>query len=222
MRYHTTALFALALTLTDTADAGHTSVGLVVHEEMYELLDHLRARIPQIEKIGELARRRRGVAATLAESQEPRAPEAKIATGKEGFVLPAGTISVENLIDESARYLARNILWQASELNNPAPFVFQRPLALDARGCEELVGQLLASRGLVVVPIDEQKKVYEVIHTLAARGQEISTHAVSRTSQQVLARPQLHEYVLVAQPLEHINATIATNALRPSGGSSSK
>ena len=42
MRYHTTALFALALTLTDTADAGHTSVGLVVHEEMYELLDHLR------------------------------------------------------------------------------------------------------------------------------------------------------------------------------------
>jgi hypothetical protein len=147
--------------------------------------------------------------------EEPRAPPGTIEMGKDGFVLPEGTINVEELIDASARFLARNILWQAQELGNQPSFVFQKRLALDAVGCEEMLGQLLATRNLVIVPVDEKRQVWEVLNLQGQRRNDVMSRAVPRTPEEVLQRPNLKQFVLVTLPLKHINATIATNSLRP-------
>ena len=159
----------------------------------------------------------RGAVHAPVEDTTPHAPPGRIEVGKDGFVLPEGAVSVEDLIDSAARYLTRNILCHPQELAiQPQPdFVFQKRLALDALGCEEMLGELLASRGLVVVPIDERRQVYEVIHQQGPRGREIWNRAVPRTPEEVLQRPSLKQMVLVTLPLKHINATIAVNALRP-------
>lgn len=138
-----------------------------------------------------------------------------ITAGKDGFVLPAGAVAVEDLINGAALFLARNVLWHPQELQNQPDFVFQRRLALDAIGCEELLHELLASRGLVVVPIDESKQVYEVISMAMQRRGEIFARAVPKSPEEVLQRPNLEQFVLTNLPLQHIDATSAQNALRP-------
>jgi hypothetical protein len=78
-----------------------------------------------------------------------------------------------------------------------------------------MLGQLLATRSLVVVPVDEQRQVWEVLFLQGQRGREVMTRAVTRTPEEVLQRPNLKQMVFVTLPLQHINAQIATNALRP-------
>jgi hypothetical protein len=162
-----------------------------------------------------LATAQQGHGTPPAAEPAPRAAPATITTGKDGFVLPEGAVGVEELIDAAALFLARNILWQGQELGNQPPFVFQKRLALDAIGCEEMLAQLLATRNLAVVPIDERRQVYEVLNLQGQRGREIVQRAVPRTPEEVLQRPNLKQIVLVTLPLQHINATIAVNALRP-------
>lgn len=154
-----------------------------------------------------------------AAAQEPVASPlqqpGKIEVGKNGFVLPVGQIDPGELIDSAAIFLGRNILWQESELGKQPPFVFQRQLALDALGCEELLCEMLATRSLVVTPIDLARQVWEVVNLNGPRGREVMARAVQRSVDEVLKRPNLKLFVQVAVPLQHINANIATNALRP-------
>jgi hypothetical protein len=95
------------------------------------------------------------------------------------------------------------------------PFVeLQLPVVTDRDGCEELLTSLLWARGLSLVPLDEQKGVYEVLAMAGNRRAEIQGRAVLRTPEQVLARPNLRQYVTVACPLRHTNPNMATNTLR--------
>ncbi|MCA8963715.1 MAG: hypothetical protein KDC48_02455, partial [Planctomycetes bacterium] len=93
--------------------------------------------------------------------------------------------------------------------------VLQLPVVTDQAGCEDLLTGFLWSFGLALVPIDEAKNVYEVLSMNGARGREVMMRTSRRTPEQVLARPASKRFVTVVQPLEHTNATIATNALRP-------
>jgi type II secretory pathway component GspD/PulD (secretin) len=172
------------------------------------------------------------LAALLPAQQEAR-PAEKPAATKAPFVFEAGVVELRAVITRCGAYLQRNVLVDDSELmaaGNPArgkratadggggngPFVeLQLPVVTDAAGCEELLTGLLWSRGLALVPLDEAKGVYEVLAMSGARGREVTMRAVQRTPEQVLARPALRQFVTVVVALQHTNATIATNALRP-------
>jgi hypothetical protein len=171
--------------------------------------------------------------ALLPAQQEPR-PAEKPAPSKAPFVFEPGVVELREVITRCGAYLQRNVLVDDSELMaaaNPGrgkratadgggggngPFVeLQLPVVTDAAGCEDLLTGLLWSRGLALVPLDEAKGVYEVLAMSGARGREVTMRAVQRTPEQVLARPALRQFVTVVVALQHTNATIATNALRP-------
>jgi hypothetical protein len=144
------------------------------------------------------------------------APGSAIRIGKDGFVLPAGDIEIRDLIDASARFLQRNILYRQEELAQAhPPLSFQKELALDAIGCEEVLCQLLYVRGLALLTLDADRGLYEVVSMQGPRAREVMLNVQRRTPEEVLRRPNLKQPVLTAVQLQHINANIATNALRP-------
>ena len=155
------------------------------------------------------------------------------------FVFEAGTTDLQELVARCARYLHRNILFDdrelaavtpqparrggrrqpaaaeaAEEVEGPAVTLAQ-PVVTDAAGCEDLLSSLLWRHGLAIVPLDEDKAVYEVIAMAGQRGGEVILRALHRTPEQVLARPALRMYVTVVYEFEYINAQYANNSLRP-------
>ncbi len=178
------------------------------------------------------------LAAALAQN-EARPADRAPAT-KPPFVFEPGLVELRTVIERCGIYLQRNILVDDSALMpnaarrakpvpagaaaQPAapadgptgPFVeLQLPVVTDANGCEEMLSSLLWSRGLALVPLDEKKGVYEVLAMGGPRAKEIMARAVTRTPEQVLARPSLRQFVMVVKELQHTNAQIANNALRP-------
>lgn len=176
-------------------------------------------------------------------------PTANPAPAKAPFVFEAGTVELRALVDRCASYLQRNILIDPIEVQStPAAqgnargkggqgadagtgtgtglaFELQLPVVTDREGCEEMLYSLLWSKGLTMVPLDEAKGFYEVLSMHGQRARELLQRAVSRTPAEVLARPRLRQWVLVAMNLKHINATIASNSLRPffaTGGQASQ
>ncbi|MFO1032441.1 MAG: hypothetical protein U1F60_15270 [Planctomycetota bacterium] len=140
------------------------------------------------------------------------------AVPKDPFRLPAGEVKIPALIDQCAAYLGANILWTAQELQGPGdmPSVkLQHPIETYRDGCEELLATLLVRSGFALVWLDEKGSMMEVVNMNGARGREVWMRAQERTVEAVLARPNLKMPVTVMMPLEHINAPIATNALRP-------
>lgn len=133
------------------------------------------------------------------------------------FVLDAGEIQLSALIDRAATYLQWNILTNQAEMatGGAQPTKLQQRIETDRPGCEELLTSLLYRAGFAVLPIDEAKRVYEVIAMNGPRGREIAMRAVRRTPAEVLARPTLLIPVTTTVTLKHINAMVATNALRP-------
>lgn len=135
------------------------------------------------------------------------------------FVVEAGELKMGDLIDRAAAYLKRNILSNEQEMANASQgtpvFKLQQPITTDRDGCEDLLTSLLYTRGFAIVPLDESKGVYEVIAMNGPRQREVFSRAAQRTPEQILARPNLKMSVSVVVPLKHVNATIATNALRP-------
>lgn len=139
------------------------------------------------------------------------------AVPKDPFRLPAGEVQLSALVDQCALYLGTNILWNPQELSQastPNPKL-QHPVETDREGCEELLTSMLIRSGLALVSLDEKGSLMEVISLNGPRAREFWARAQERSVEAVLARPNLKLPVTVMMPLEHINATIATNALRP-------
>jgi len=135
------------------------------------------------------------------------------------FVLPAGDITITALVDSCASYLGRNILYNQSEVQSGSSqgstMKLQRQIVTDHAGCEELLHSLLYRKGFAVTPVDPRRDVYEVILMTGQRGREVSNRAVHKSTKEILARPDLKVMVITVVELEHINAQLANNALRP-------
>ena len=169
-------------------------------------------------------RRRRGgrnvQPANVAAQVPQELPETvKIRIGTDGFVLPAGHIALQELVDRAADYLDWNIYvekYAKLTLDSPDGIVrMQNPLALDALGCEELLSSLLYMREMALVTVDRDKKVYEVIHLQGQRARTAMQEATRRSPEEVLSRPNLKVPVMTEVHLERIQAERARNALRP-------
>jgi hypothetical protein len=155
---------------------------------------------------------------TPAATQQVLSPTAgaqgPILATKDGLLLPAGELTVAELIDATARYLCRNYLYDLAVVEQVPDFTLQRPLALDALGSEEILAALLASRGLAALPLDELRGVYEVVAlTGNPRHPPIAT-VPWRTADDILRRPRLRELVMTAVELQHADANQLAQALR--------
>lgn len=142
------------------------------------------------------------------------------------FVAQAGEEDLTRLIDRCAAYLKRNILYSNEEMRAGQSMVkLQQPVTTDRDGCEVFLSQMLYRAGFALTQVDEKGTMLEVISMQGPRQREISQRAVMRTADEVLARADLRVPVTVVLKLEHTNAAIATNALRPffasAGGPSS-
>ena len=149
-------------------------------------------------------------------SPPPQDPQ-RVSTG---FVLEAGEHNLFDLIDRAAEYLGRNILTDPTLMRAAAApggdvVAIQKRLEVDALGCEELLSQLLYSKGFALVPLDTSKGLYEVIAMQGPRRAALHTRAIVMTPEQVLRRPNLKMVVLTVVPLEHTQVQVATNSLRP-------
>ena len=116
----------------------------------------------------------------------PRTQEAATATtsvtvkveAKAGtFKLPAGEISLTDLIDRAAAFLDCNILVAAAEIAGAAPVRLQKAIETDRDGCLDLLSNLLYRNGLALTVLDEQLDIYEVILMTGQRGREIMMRA---------------------------------------------
>lgn len=165
----------------------------------------------------------RSAPATTTTTAAQTAPGDRIRVDKDGFVLPAAEIDLDELIGATARYLQRNIICDPGELARASgpPLRLQKELALDALGCEEVVSQLLYVRGFALLAIDADRGLYEVVHLDGPRQNEVITAAPRRSVDEILRRPRLKMFVLTEVPLQHIDATVAANALRPFYGQAS-
>ena len=174
------------------------------------------------------------VAAANGQNESAR-PADKPPAAKAPFVFEPGVVEIRTLIERCGAYLQRNILVDDGELmparsqrtRGPAapgaaagadapsgPVVeLQLPVVTDRDGCEELLTSLLWARGLALVPLDEPKRVYEVLSMYGQRAREIPMRAVQRSPEQVLARPTLRQFVSVVWTLKHTNAELVTGNL---------
>ncbi len=134
---------------------------------------------------------------------------------KEPFVVAAGELSLTDLIDRSAAYLDCNILVSPQELSTQNAVRLQKGISTDRDGCEEFLANMLYRNGLALTRMDEKGTMLEVIGLHGPRGREVASRAIECSPETVLLRPNLKLAVTTVVPLEHINATIASNALRP-------
>lgn len=136
---------------------------------------------------------------------------------KEPFRLAAGDVQIAALIDQCAAYLQVNILSSPNELQTGQPMSvkLQQSVTTDRDGCEELLTSLLYRSGLGLMWLDDKGSMMEVVNLMGPRSRELWSRTQERSVEAVMARPNLKLPVTVAVPLENINATIATNALRP-------
>ena len=162
-------------------------------------------------------------------AQEPEVKQAPVPTARaassvtvtlgQPFSLAPGEHDLVDLVEKAATILGRNILWTDTErqvAKGQGLSVFlNNPIKLTPPAFEELLANLLYTRGFAIVPVDPEKGFYEVLCVYGPRQRDVMNRAPWRTPEEVLARPNHCEFVLTSVRLKHINATICTNALRP-------
>ena len=146
-------------------------------------------------------------AGAAAQDAVDKAPDA--------FVLQAGEISIKDLVDQCATYLDVNILSNPQECSTSSPIRLQKAITTDRDGCKDMLTGLLYRAGFALTTIDENLHMYEIIMMTGPRGREIMNRAEQKTNAEVLAKPNLKMPVTTVVQLEHINAQLANNALRP-------
>ncbi len=134
------------------------------------------------------------------------------------FVLEAGEHSLIDLVNRSGKFLKRNHLYNPGEINNPVAgeVNLQQRLVLDAKGCEEVICQLLYTRGFARMTIDKDRGIYEWIAVNGPKRGQLGLHS------EYVPMDELDGYrnlvgvsIMTHVKLEHIDANIATAQLRP-------
>ena len=146
-----------------------------------------------------------------------------------GFVLEAGEHTLKDIIDRAAKFLGRNIvLPEPSSMPRgrgggaaaggggieTITVELQKKLILDAVACEEVVSQLVHTRGFVIVPLDTLRGLYEVVQLNGQRLSEIYSNALHLTVAEVLRRERYKVIVRTTFTLKHIRADMAVQNLR--------
>jgi len=155
--------------------------------------------------------------ASLDKPKEPVAvPVAEApAAGKHRF--EAGAHSLQSLVDAAALRTGRNWIVHPGEMEmeGVAAIDMQNAVEVADADIEEFVSELLWSRSFVVVVRKAAADAREVVSMKGTSSRDIFVEAPILGVDEVMAQPASRTPVLVTMQLEHINASIAANAMRP-------
>lgn len=134
-----------------------------------------------------------------------------------GFVREAGDHELGDLIERAGKFLGRNYLVNDQELAAAGPkrVHLQSRLELDATGCEEVVSRLCYTAGLVMVPVDARRGIWEWVAMQGPKRSELVNHALEMTPEEVLRRSAWRVCVITRIPLRNLNPNAAANTLQP-------
>ncbi len=152
-----------------------------------------------------------GAQQVLAEASLTRGP---ILATKSGLTLPAGEFTAADLVEATARFLCRNYLYDDGAIAALPSFTLQKSLSLDALGAEDVLYALLASRDLVVLPIDEGRGLYAIVPLAAGDRPVPVTSIPTRTPNEILQRPHLRELATTTLELRSLDAMQLAAALQ--------
>jgi len=157
--------------------------------------------------------------ASTVQSELPSAQDPVPAQDRDGppkLLFEPGTHSAKDIIERSAKFLGRNYIYSDVELAGPTQELpLQNRLELERGDCEAVVEGLLYSMGLVLVPVNAERGIYEVIHTSGPKRGEIMRRAVTMSAAEVLENRHRKLAVQCTVDLGNINAMVATQQLRP-------
>ena len=126
------------------------------------------------------------------------------------FVIEAGKHNVRELIDRAAKYLGRNYIYSEQDLANvpDQEVTLQNRLALDAVGCREVVSELAFTKGMVMLPTDPKRGIYEWIFMYGPNRMKLSSHIIEMTPGGGLApppraHPRAHDLPAAAARRQH-------------------
>jgi hypothetical protein len=134
------------------------------------------------------------------------------------FELAAGEHQLHELVDRAAAWLGRNYLVQESDFQQTPTTLsvrLQTPLELDARGLEIALNHFLFQRGFAVIQLSAEQQLYSVVNLAGPRRGDVPAQARMMDADDVLDHAERIESVVVPIRLEHMNAQIAANAIRP-------
>lgn len=130
------------------------------------------------------------------------------------FVLAAGEHDLRTVIGAAASYLGRNLLL-VETLPGELRVDLQVAQKLDRDGCLAVVTQLAYLHGLVLVPIDADRGMWEFINLNGARRGEAMGRAPLLTLDEVRKLKGTRLIVTSVIPVQHVRATAAAQTLRP-------
>jgi len=139
---------------------------------------------------------------------------AAVAATADGLVLPAGPLTLVELLEAVAGFLCRSYLYDFDALGRADDLRLSRALALDATGAEEVLLAALAARGFLALPIDEPRGIFQVIDLGTPQRSVPVPPLPWRTAEEIERRPRLRELVLTALPIGNVDAAVLANAMR--------
>lgn len=142
--------------------------------------------------------------------ERPAAP-----AGDKQFVLAPGEHDLRTMIAAAASYLGSNLLLSELELPANTTVALQVGLKLDREGCLAVVTQLGYTQGLVLVPVDRDRGLWEFINLKGPRRGEVATRAPSLSFEAVRALKGVRTVVTTVIPVEHVRAQAMAQSLRP-------
>lgn len=131
------------------------------------------------------------------------------------FSLAAGDHDLRVMITAAAKFLGRNLLLPDRELMGDSTVALQVGQKLDRDGCLAVVTQLAYTQGLVIVPIDRDRGMWEFINLNGPRRGEAFTRAPSLAIADIRALKGVRTVVTTVFQVQHVRATVMVQLLRP-------
>lgn len=128
---------------------------------------------------------------------------------------PERDLPADVFLAETAKVLGVNIVWQDSEVAAAAPVAAGDRRRLGPAAWYVEATRALRQIGLVLVPLDDGRRVFEVISMQGRRNRLVTQGARPCTEERVLAKDMPVEPVWVLRRLRHVDVVRATNSLRP-------
>lgn len=131
------------------------------------------------------------------------------------FELPAGPLTVPQLVAAAGACLQWQIACDQKEIGDVEPFTLQAPIRTDAAGAAAVLHALLFARELALAADPARDGQFDVLSLRGARAGEVFDRAAVVDVEALLQEPHGKRFVAVAVPLRNSNPTVATAALRP-------
>lgn len=133
------------------------------------------------------------------------------------IVFEAGEHDLITMLETGARALSHRYVFATKELAplDSRAIDLAQPLRIPRNRIQSTLFRLAAGRGLAPIPVDPELKLYEWIYSNGPRRHELAQRALSLKHTALDPLDHAGVFVRVRIPLEHLQANMIQNSLRP-------